>query len=122
MKKDYNQLLYDKMKSEYDEFISDLSTKSPKEIIDHSYEKVFKEELLIICESSDRTQEEAKALYQQKRPLDFLYQEWLHNEYSYMDMVRDTVDDGAKSAVKAMKEFSNALKEIYALAEQLQNK
>ena len=108
MKNDYNQLLYDKMKSEYDEFISDLSTKSPKEIIDHSYEKVFKEEILIICESSDRTQEEAKALYQQKRPLDFLYQEWLHNEYSYMDMVRDTVDDGAKSAVKAMKERSKA--------------
>lgn len=104
MKKDYNQLLYDKMKSEYDEFISDLSTKSPKEIIDHSYEKVFKEEILIICEAYDRTPEEARVLYQLKRPLDFMYQEWLHNEYSYMDMVRDTVDDGAKSAVKQMKE------------------
>ena len=104
MQKDYNQLLYDKMQAEYDQFISDLSTKSPNEIIDHSYEKVFKEEILIIWESSNRTSEEAKALYQQKRPLDFLYQEWLHNEYSYMDMVRDTVDDGAKSAVKQMKE------------------
>lgn len=104
MQEDYNELLYDKMKSEYAQFISDLSTKSPKEIIDHSYEKVFKEEILIICETSERTSEEAKALYKQKKPLDFLYQEWLHNEYTYMDMVRDTVDDGAKSAVKEMKE------------------
>lgn len=108
MKKDYNELLYNKMKLEYDEFISGLSQMTPKEIIDHSYEKVFKEELVIMCESEERSQEEAKALYKLDRPLEALYQEWLHNEYTYMDMVKDTIDDRAKSAVKEMKERSKS--------------
>ena len=39
------QELYDKLEKEYNDFIEDLKTKTPDEIINKSYEKVMKEEL-----------------------------------------------------------------------------
>lgn len=45
---DYNELLYNKMKNEFDSFISELKTKPPEQIIEGSYEKVIKEDLLAI--------------------------------------------------------------------------
>ena len=42
---DYNELLYNKMKNEFDSFISELKTKPPEQSIEGSYEKVIKEDL-----------------------------------------------------------------------------
>lgn len=104
IKKDYNTLLYDKMKAELDKFIAELKTKSPEQIIELAYELTIKEDLLSIFENTDFSQEEAKALYSQKYPLDFLYQEWLSNDLTYMDQLRETVDDKIKSTVKETKD------------------
>lgn len=92
------------MKSELDKFIAELKTKSPEQIIELAYELTIKEDLLSIFENTDFSQEEAKALYSQKYPLDSLYQEWLSNDLTYMDQLRETVDDKIKSAVKEMKD------------------
>lgn len=104
IKKDYNTILYDKMKAELDRFIAELKTKTPEQIIELAYELTIKEDLLSIFENTDFTQEEAKALNNQKYPLDSLYQEWLSNDLTYMDQLRETVDDKIKSAVKEMKD------------------
>lgn len=103
MAKDYNKLLYGKLAQEHDDFIDNLKTKTPEQIIEASYEKVIKEDLLSIFEYTDFSQTEAKALYKLDKPLDALYQEWLHNDMSYMDMLRDTVDNRIESAVKELK-------------------
>lgn len=104
IKKDYNTLLYDKMKSELDKFIAELKTKTPEQIVELAYELTIKEDLLSIFENTDFSQEEARALYSQKYPLVSLYQEWLSNDLTYMDQLRETVDDKIKSAVKEMKD------------------
>lgn len=95
--------LYNKMKAEYDIFIDQLEGKPPAEIIKSSYEKVFKEDLLLSVEDKEFTYEEAKALFSLKCPLDALYQEWLDTDVSYMDMLRDIVDTKTQSAVKEMR-------------------
>lgn len=100
--KNYNVLLYEKMKREYDEFIADLKSKPPAEIIRHSYEKVMKEDILSCFELSERPQKEAKALYLLKYPLEEIYQEWLGNDYSYMYLLLYSIDDRIESAVKEM--------------------
>lgn len=104
MARDYNKLLYEKMSAEYDRFIEDLKQMPPEQIIEHSYEKVMKEDLLSCFEFTDRSQTEAKALYLLKNPFDDLYQEWLDTDASYMDMLRDSIDERIKSAVKEMKD------------------
>ena len=39
---DYNMLLYKKLAKEFEDFISELKTKPPEQIIEGSYEKVIK--------------------------------------------------------------------------------
>lgn len=81
---DYNELLYNKMKKEFDSFISEFKTKPPEQIIEGSYEKVIKEDLLAIFEYTEFSQTEAKSLYRLKAPLDDIYQEWCGNaEYQF---------------------------------------
>ena len=38
MAKDYNKLLYGKLAQEHDDFVDDLKTKTPEQIIEASYE------------------------------------------------------------------------------------
>ncbi len=45
----------------------------------------------------------AKALFKKKKPLDFVYNEWLSNDFSYMESLRDTIDDSCKIAVRDLK-------------------
>lgn len=96
--RDYNALLYEKVQAEYDAFIGELKTKPAEEVIEKAYEKVFKEELVCICEFANFDRKEAKAMYLEKYPLDRMYQDWLKSDASYMDMLRDSVDDSLKSA------------------------
>lgn len=100
MKVDYNALLYEKVKQEYDDFVESLEKLPPKEIIQHSYEKVFKEDITMCFEYAELSNIDAKALYKKKKPLDFVYNEWLNCDCSYMDMLRDIIDDSCKIAVK----------------------
>ncbi len=100
MAKDYNKLLYGKLAQEHDDFVDDLKTKTPEQIIEASY---IKDDLFSIFEYTDFPQTQAKALYKLDKPLDALYQEWLHNDMSYMDLLRDTVDNRIESAVKELK-------------------
>lgn len=103
MQRDYNKLLYDKVQAEYDAFEESLKQMTPEEIIGKAYQKVFKEELLNGIDISNLTQSEAKALYLESNTLDRLYRDWLDSNHSYMDILRDSIDDSAKNAVKEMK-------------------
>ena len=89
--RDYNDLLYKKISEEYDSFIADLKTKSREYIIESAYESVIKGDLLTVFEYTDYTQDEAKALFELSYPLDALYQAWLKNDLTYMDLLEETI-------------------------------
>lgn len=101
---DYNTLLYEKVQAEYDAFIEELKAKPTEEIIEKAYEKVMKEEMVGICEFANFEPKEAKAMYLEKYPLDRMYQDWLKSDVSYMDMLRDSVDDSVKVAAVERRE------------------
>ena len=109
-KKDYNILLYEKLMAEYENCIKELKSMSPDEIISHSYEKTFKEELLLYFEYDNLPQEKAKALYKLKNPLEDLYKSWLKSDVSYIDLIRDTIDERAKTAIKDMKKIKEEIR------------
>jgi hypothetical protein len=91
------QQLYNKMSDEFEMFLAELKTKPPKEIIQASYEKVFKEDLLLTVENAMDFCEDwdgkANALLALDRPLAHLYNCWLYTDVSYMDMLRDCVEN-----------------------------
>lgn len=104
MPTDYVELLYEKVQAEYDAFIEELKLMTPEQVIEKAYEKVIKEDLVTEIQHGSLEQTEAKALYREKYPLDRLYQEWLDTDVSYMDLLKDSIDDTAKKAVKEMKD------------------
>ena len=101
---DYNELLYEKVQAEYDAFIEELKQMTPEQVIDKAYQKVIKENMVIAIQDMELTPSEAKALCREKYPLDRMYQEWLDTDVSGMQMLKDSIDDTAKQAVKEMKE------------------
>lgn len=96
----YNTKLYDKMSTELENFISELKNQSPDLIIESAYELVIKEDILSIFEYTDYTQNEAKALFELSYPLDAIYQAWLKNDLTYMDLLKITIDNRIESALK----------------------
>ena len=102
---DYNDLLYEKAQKEYDDLIAELKELPSEQVIERAYEKVIKENILCILEESQRDQKEAKALYLEKYPLDRAYQDWLKSDVSGTAMLRDSIDDTSKDALKERREI-----------------
>ena len=101
---DYNELLYEKLQAEYNAYIESLKQMTPEQVIERAYEKVTKENMVTIIQENELTPAEAKALYRERYPLDLMYQEWLDTDVSEMQMLKDSIDDTAKKAVKEMKD------------------
>lgn len=85
--------LYDKMATEYEDFIDTMKLKPAKDILEAAYEKVFKEDLLLTIENDNLDDKQIAALLTLETPLGDLYRNWLDTDVSYMDMLRDTVDE-----------------------------
>ena len=93
MSEQWNVLLYEKAKKEYEEFLKSLLDLPKEELVIRSYEKVYKEEFVSILENNVFSEDEAKALCELEYPLDALYQEWISNDYSCVTFIEQTIHD-----------------------------
>ena len=93
-------LLYEKMSKEQDNFIEKLKHSSPEEIISAAYEKVMRDDILMLFDDDFLDTKQTKALLKLEYPLSACYDEWLKNDYTYMDMLRDTVDDFSENLAR----------------------
>ncbi len=100
MDADYKELLCGKMRKSYNNLIHYLKGLPPEHIIERSYEKVMKEDIILACEYGNLSNEEAKALYRLKDPLEDLYSHWLKSDANYMEMLQDTVEYRARYALR----------------------
>ncbi len=73
--------LYDKIKSEHQQFITELKTKPANDIILSAYEIVTKNEIMLYCENEDPdlTDEQFRFLLSRLALLDELYEYWCSN-------------------------------------------
>lgn len=97
---DLQQILFERMSREYEEFINKLMVSDPEDIIRASYEKVFKEDILAIVESGDLSPVDVRVLLRDNHPLESCYQRWLDEDFSYMEDLRMCVEGHAKSLMK----------------------
>ena len=99
--------LYEKMKMELDNFKNELKTKTPDEIIKSAYELVTKEDILTVFEIEEGFElKEYKALLKTKKPLEYLYQEWLDFDDAVMDAIRDSVSSAVEKQIEYFKSQS----------------
>ncbi len=95
-------LLYTRLETEYTEFIEDLKKLPPEKIIEESYKKVIRDDILMSFEGDDiyLDREQLIALLRCKHPLYECYEAWTDTDYSYMDMLRDAICDGADTLIR----------------------
>lgn len=97
---DIDRQLYDKICAEYELFIQKLEKMTPIQVIEHAYEKVIKEELVMIFENTVFSEVEAGILIELDWPLEALYQEWLRNDFSFTEMITTTITNFASEIPK----------------------
>lgn len=84
-------LLYEMAEREFSDLLEFLKSLPPEEIIRHSYEKTMKEDFLLILENKMDDFPDATLLIETEQPLDYLYNEWLGNDFSYLPLLEDTL-------------------------------
>lgn len=98
--REMNEILVERMRDEYECFLIELEQKSPQEIIASSYEKVFKEDLITAIVEVPLSEKSAKALFKMRYPLDECYNQWLREDITYMEELRDSVDKCADRLIR----------------------
>lgn len=99
------------MEAEYNTFLKELEKKEPKEIIAASYEKVFKEDILMIFSEHEFQYDRAKALLRMDYPLEELYQTWRKQDVTYKEDVEKKIKRFKKTIEKGevIEEFSREI-------------
>ena len=105
MNTDKNTALYEKMAAEQDKFRDWLKSQPPEEILKHTYEYTVRKDILMAMEELDLPQSRAAALLASPSPLADVYKEFSDRETSYMDVVRDSIEQRAEAALDAQREL-----------------
>lgn len=77
----YSVALYDKVKAEYDSFITDIKKESADVIVESAYEIVTKDEITNYCQeyTPRLTEQQYEALLSSKNTLHEVYEQWCNN-------------------------------------------
>lgn len=95
-----NTRLYQKMFAEQKKYRDWLLTLTPKEVLEHGYEYIMREDILLLLEYHDLPDAQAKALLKSPSPLADVFKDWEKKETGHMEDIWQTVEDRAKEAVK----------------------
>lgn len=88
-----NTALYNKMYAEQEQFKSMLRSSTPEVVMQHSYELVIREDILLSIEENDLTPKQCKALLKQKKPLSELFLAWEKSESNHMMEILTCIED-----------------------------
>lgn len=98
---EWNTALYKKMFAEQEAFENWLMEQEPREILNHAYEYVMREDILLSLEENDLTDEQADALLQSEIPLDDVYQAHEKRDSEHMEEVWRSMEHCADEAIDA---------------------
>ena len=86
-------LLIEKARAEQSGFKNYLLNQPVEEILDHAYEYATREDILMIIEGGDLSEQEVKALISSRTPLADIYRRADKNEVNIMDGLRDCITE-----------------------------
>ncbi len=98
--KDYNNLLYEKMKAEQDKYRDWLLSQESAEILNHTYEYTMREDIVMCMEDLQLDPKKAKALLRSPSPLSDVYKEFRDRETEHMDTIRDSIETEADKSLQ----------------------
>ena len=95
-----NTKLYEKMFDEQEQFRAWLLTQTPEEILNHSYEYVMREDIVLSLEYNDLSEKQCKALLKSPHPLEDVFKEFEKRETNHMENIRDTIESHANAIIR----------------------
>lgn len=101
------ELVYAKVKKEYDDYISSLYSKSPYEIINnHVWDLHTKENILMVFYGDyiDFQADELQTILKINNVLDFLATEWMDTDDSFISELKDCITTAVTKEVQRMQE------------------
>ena len=99
-----NTALYEKLFAEQQDFKGWLIKQPPEEILNHAYEYVIREDIVIEMEYHDLTDAEAKALLADEKPLQAIFSVYENTEGGHMDEIRNCIESRAKTCIEEQRE------------------
>ena len=95
-----NTKLYEKMFDEQEQFRAWLLTQTPAEILNHSYEYVLRDDIVLSLEYHDLSENQCKALLKSPHPLADIFKEFEKRETNHMENIRDTIESHANAIIR----------------------
>lgn len=95
-----NTELYQKMFAEQEKYKNWLRTLTADEVMDHAYEYICREDILLSLEYNDLSPKQAKALLKSPSPLADVFQVWEKQETNHMENIWDAVKARANEVVR----------------------
>ena len=97
------KMLYEKASHEQEAFIENYKNMPHENVVLDAYELVIRQDILLTLEdTSNLSEKQIKALLKSGLVIDNCYHEWIKNDYSQMDVIRDTVSDFASKYAKSL--------------------
>ena len=105
----WNTTLYKQMFTEQEQFRDWLLTQPPQEILNHAYEYVMREDILLSLEYNDLTDAQAAALLSSSAPLADVYKTFDKMESSHMEEIWSCVEHRADKTLASQLERAKTL-------------
>lgn len=86
-----HEKLVNKIHEEQEQYLAKVEKLPPKEIILRAYEIGYREEIVIILESTEFTDEFTTKLLEMPKPIAYLYAVWLGMDGGVWDMLSDMI-------------------------------
>lgn len=102
--KELNKALYERMEAENQQFQKWLMSQSKEEILNHAYEYITKNDILMAVEGNNLSDEQVQALLQSPSPLEDVYKEFKEIEFDHMDDIRSVMQNIAEDWIQEDKE------------------
>ena len=105
----WNTTLYKQMFAEQEQFRDWLKSQPPEEILNHAYEYVMREDILLSLEYNDLTDAQAAALLSSPAPLADVYKTFDKMESSHMEEIWSCVEHRADKTLASQLEHAKEL-------------
>ena len=106
---EWNTTLYKQMFAEQEQFRDWLLTQPPQEILNHAYEYVMREDILLSLEYNDLSNAQAAALLSSPAPLADVYKTFDKMESSHMEEIWSCVEHRADKTLTSQLERAKTL-------------
>ncbi len=96
--------LQDKMSAELDTFRDWLLTRSPAEILEHTFEYTAKTDIVLLMDNVELSNKRLNALLSSPCPLEDVYKEFRDMDTSLTDTIQTCMEDRADTLLKLQRE------------------